>query len=217
MLTHNSPPCHSALLRRRDQIASFIFPLSDRVGNIQFWGNSNNQSALRAILFLGALLFNHCPIPRMGAHSFGGYPPPAYLSHKLPSSAIPYPRIHIKLTLFLNDLAPNVISPNFDGNTRLRRLGPAGLSVGHVSPEGSATGLSSLSSLSSHFSTAGPTRGEEGASARRGSYPLLTPCRRRGETRTSTSLRRVPPRRILYAPHPPPRSKPGPPRAASPS
>jgi hypothetical protein len=46
MLTHNSPPCHSALLRRSDQIATFILPLLHEVGNIQFFGNFNSQSAL---------------------------------------------------------------------------------------------------------------------------------------------------------------------------
>jgi hypothetical protein len=55
MFTHNSPPCQAALLRSHDQIASFIVPLSSEVGNIQFSGNSNSQSALNGALCPGSL------------------------------------------------------------------------------------------------------------------------------------------------------------------
>jgi hypothetical protein len=43
------------LLRRRDQIASLIVPLSGEVGNIQFSGNSNSQSALSGALCAGSV------------------------------------------------------------------------------------------------------------------------------------------------------------------
>jgi hypothetical protein len=153
MFTHNSPPCHSALLRRPDQIASIIFPLSDEVGNIQFSGNSNSQSALRVILALGRCSLLTRPKPGIGAHSSERVTPaPACgpqttligvsLSRSphqidlIPQRFSPYHALHLPLSL------------NFPGDTRLRRSGPAGPSVSLLRRHHSGEPMAALSRLS---------------------------------------------------------------------